>query len=64
MIRNEHKGSLFTHFHYSDQIQDMFDVTEYETLAGVMKGMKKLGMTAGGNRVDLALRHMLTKSFR
>jgi hypothetical protein len=49
---------------YSDQIQEMFNVDEYDTLAGVQKGLSKLGMTAGGNRVDLALKQMLTKSFR
>lgn len=51
-------------FLYSDQIQEMFNVVDYESLEGVKKGLSKLGMTAGGSRVDLALRHMLTKSFR
>lgn len=53
-------GSLL----FSDQIQEMFNVVDYETIEGVKKGLSKLGMTAGSARVDLALRHILTKSFR
>ena len=53
-------GSLL----FSDQIQEMFNVVDYESIEGVKKGMSDLGMTAGGSRVDLALGHILTKSFR
>lgn len=53
-------GSLL----FSDQIQEMFNVVDYESIEGVRKGMSSLGLTAGSARVDLALGHILTKSFR
>lgn len=53
-------GSLL----FSDQIQEMFNVVDFEDIEGVKKGLSKLSMTAGSARVDLALKHILTKSFR
>jgi len=58
------EGTRVGALQYSDQIQEMFDLVEYDTLDGVQKGLQALGMTAGGTRVDLALRHILTRSFR
>ena len=49
---------------YSDQIENMFNLDDNQTVQGVIVGLEKLGMTAGGNRVDLAMKHILTKGFR
>ena len=49
---------------YSDQIENMFSLNDYKSVQGVRVGLEKLGMTAGNNRVDLAMKHILTKGFR
>ena len=49
---------------YSDQIEKMFNLDDYKSVQGVRVGLEKLGMTAGNNRVDLAMKHILTKGFR
>ena len=49
---------------YSEQIEKMFNLDDFDTVQGVRVGLERLGMTAGGSRVDLAMKHILTKSFR
>ncbi|KAL3858157.1 hypothetical protein ACJMK2_012763 [Sinanodonta woodiana] len=54
----------FGSFMYSDQIQKMFDLNEYENAETIKDALMKLGTTAGSSRVSHALTHVLTKSFR
>lgn len=49
---------------YSDQIEQMFNLEDHTSVHSVRKALDKLGMTAGSNRVDLAMKHILTKGFR
>jgi hypothetical protein len=49
---------------YSDQVQKIFDLDEYNSNAKVNHALNHLPMTYGGSRVDEAIRYVRTKSFR
>lgn len=49
---------------YSDQVQNLIDLPEYETQEEVVRALDKVEKSAGGTRMDEAIRYIRTKSFR
>lgn len=49
---------------YSDQIQTIFELGEYSEVGDMKSALNEVRRTAGGSRMDVAIRHIRTKSFR
>jgi hypothetical protein len=49
---------------YSDQVQRLIDFPEYGTHEEIVNALNRVEKSAGGSRIDEAIRYIRTKSFR
>lgn len=49
---------------YSDQVQNLIDLPEHDTAEGVIRALDNAVKSAGGTRMEEAIRYIRTKSFR